>query len=695
MKKQTIAFTAHESSAQKGGVYILRIATILLAIVSWWATAQGMTNYVFATKWQAYLASLAVQSILLGLNFYLPTFWRYTMSKASKYGLGILSVIVLLCSSWFSYVFIAEHSFQESWGTISRLLVQSSYREELYGALDYTEEYDEVLRDILGDQVSALYSQAKGVERGESQTTAPIDLSQDRTNYANNPEYAANQELAEAIQAMESALREEASASDRQIAVSQISELQTRVDRAISTLEDNIEQVNTRIAEAEGRLNLAQNRLNNATGDTDIEALRNAVNTAARNFEAQQDRVSELENDLADYQDAQRLLNRYLSQLTNSSSGTGTQVSTSLRSIQSELLSGDMNIEDIEQEARGIFERLQAAEDTLNTDDTSYQDMMTVLDSFIRNVQKYAEVRESERTLNQLTDDLQQQSNQVNSDWKTAWTESLENLKSEICGLPSYTGTDNQTLRAYDRTNAIDKLDNALRKYISSHNAADQALIYLFNPHRGLAIISMLLALFLDISAFITGFIIDVVEQRQAKRLLKSSFQADTPGIEQAIGMLPGDFAPTPSTARRYVFLTGDFAKEDEHYYYQALDGDKQIEVDIHGEKLQAGFHVEIDGEFFAVVPQELALLRMQNGPRDGIYQNCYLQYSDHMLSIKSSSDEEYRYLATIDDDVPVYQIQKNECVCQDVQDIPPQAWNIAILALNSKGTQVAAIYLM
>lgn len=695
MKKQVVTSTTHESSAQKGGVYILRIATILLAIVSWWATAQGMTNYVFSTRWQAYLASLAIQSILLGLNFYLPTFWRYTVSNFSKWGLAALSAVVLLCSSWFSYVFIVDHSYQESWDMISRLLVQSAYRQELYGALDYTEEYAEVLRETLGNQVSNLYGQAKEVEIGEFQAIEPIDLSQDRIDYADNPEYAANQEIAMAIQILENALREDASASDRDIAIEQISKLQEQVDKEINTLEADIARANAAIIDAEDRLRMAQNRWNNAPDDTDKTDLENAVDTANQNYRTQQSRALELENDLADYQYARRRLGQYLYQMNLSSSGAGTQVSASLRSIQSELLSGEIDTVNVEEGARQIFERLQASEDTLSADDTTYQTMLIVLDSFIRNVQKYAEVKESEQSLNALANNLQQESSSTNSGWKATWTGKLENLKSKIGGLPSYTGTDSQTLRKYDRTDAMDKLDNILRKYISNHNAADQALIYLFNPHCGLAIISILLAFFLDVSAFITGFIIDIVDQRQAKKILRGNLPGDTSEGEEIINVMPNDFASIPSTAQRYVFLTGDFTKEDDHYYYQALEGDEQIEMDMLGEKLQAGFHVEVDGQLRAVTPQELALLRMQNGPRDGIYQDCYLQYSDHMLSIKNDPNEEYHYLATLDDDVPVYQIRKNECVYQDVVDIPPQVWNIAILALNSKGTQVAAIYLM
>ena len=104
---------------------LLRFATVLLAIVSWWSTAQGMRDYVFSQAWQANLASFAIQSILLGLNFYLPTFWRWIHSLRGKICVLALSGVVLFCSSWFSYVFIVGTVYEKSWQTESRLLVQS------------------------------------------------------------------------------------------------------------------------------------------------------------------------------------------------------------------------------------------------------------------------------------------------------------------------------------------------------------------------------------------------------------------------------------------------------------------------------------------------------------------------------------------------------------------------------------------
>ena len=49
-------------------------------------------------------------------------------------------------------------------------------------------------------------------------------------------------------------------------------------------------------------------------------------------------------------------------------------------------------------------------------------------------------------------------------------------------------------------------------RYLTNHNAAQKGLICLISPYREVAVFSLFLALLLDISAFITGVIIDKVE---------------------------------------------------------------------------------------------------------------------------------------------------------------------------------------
>ena len=138
--------TEGKSSAQ-----LLQLAIVCLAIASFFTTAQGMKNYIFhddATI--AYVTSGAIQGILLALSMSLPKFisniWE---KKAFKTGvkalitlvLLVLSAISLFCSSWFSYVYIAETIHKGSWNIDSELLVQQTYRMELYKASDYAKVY--------------------------------------------------------------------------------------------------------------------------------------------------------------------------------------------------------------------------------------------------------------------------------------------------------------------------------------------------------------------------------------------------------------------------------------------------------------------------------------------------------------------------------------------------------------------------
>ena len=90
------------------------------------------------------------------------------------------------------------------------------------------------------------------------------------------------------------------------------------------------------------------------------------------------------------------------------------------------------------------------------------------------------------------------------------YSQKIERLKATISGLPV-----SDSGQEYDRADALDKLDDAQRLYISEHNPVDQALIYLGSPYWQLAAFSLVLAFFLDIAAFITGLVIDVADRRK------------------------------------------------------------------------------------------------------------------------------------------------------------------------------------
>ena len=201
------------------------------------------------------------------------------------------------------------------------------------------------------------------------------------------------------------------------------------------------------------------------------------------------------------------------------------------------------------------------------------------------------------------------------------------------------------------------------------------------------------MAFFLDIAAFTVGFLIYLVEEKNKKEQLLRGLSTQRDRGDAAADT--GFGIVSPATARRYLYLTGDYIRENERFYYKALDGENETEVVLDKPDFQRGFYLEDGGALAAVSPQTLALYQMPNGPRDGIYLNCSLQYREPVLSILEDGKTAFEFLASVGEEVPVYRMQDGQCVSCVTADVPPQKMQMVVLALNNAGTAVAAIYLI
>lgn len=632
------------------------------------------------------------------MNFYLPTFWMNTMGSCSKRTvLASLSLVTLCCSSVFTYIFISGYAYEGAWPTESRLLVQSGYRSELYDAGDYVDEYQELLRDELGGQVSDLYTQAAALETQEASVGEGLNLEQDRKQYVEGEEgeevdFAANSEILSAILAMERAVADGASDSEIQQAEQTLGSLEDQVNEQIAQLEIQIPKSQDAVDNAYQMVQQAEDMLNNAPPGSDIVALQEARDDAVAAWRQARTEWNELNQKQGDYEEALGVIRRYQGSLASASGGS-TAVTAALREIQSGLLQQDIDTEDLANQARNIFEELQAAQTGSGAGDATYTDLLDGMDEMIRDIQAYAELKSSEETLDEQTEELSNASDWSGEDWKEVWTEKLDALKSAIGTLPAYSGTENSLLRNYDRTEAMDHLDDLSRLYIAEHNAVDQAGIYLRSPNRGLALFSLAVAFFLDIAAFTVGFLIYLVEEKNKKEQLLRGLSTQRDRGDAAADT--GFGIVSPATARRYLYLTGDYIRENERFYYKALDGENETEVVLDKPDFQRGFYLEDGGALAAVSPQTLALYQMPNGPRDGIYLNCSLQYREPVLSIQEDGKTAFEFLASVGEEVPVYRMQDGQCVSCVTADVPPQKMQMVVLALNNAGTAVAAIYLI
>ena len=307
---------------------------------------------------------------------------------------------------------------------------------------------------------------------------------------------------------MQTATQEGTSSGVREQAAAALTQLTEQVETRIEQLTQQISQTQDALTAAADAQTSAASALRNAPYGSNTNALQSAYNSAASRLSNLQDTVNQQQQDLQDYQQAQGILQRYAGVLGIAGNAASVQTGQALRSIQSALLQTDVDTEAIEQQARTVFEQLQAAQDSGS--DADFQTLLNDMDSFIRKVQDYAVLKSSGDALQNQIDSMTADTAQDTENWEPLWTEKIERLKAIISGLPV-----SDSGQEYDRADALDKLDDAQRLYISEHNPVDQALIYLGSPYWQLAAFSLVLAFFLDIAAFITGLVIDVADRRK------------------------------------------------------------------------------------------------------------------------------------------------------------------------------------
>ena len=356
-------------------ILLLRICTILLSAVSFWATAQGMIDYTFPQAWQAYAASLGIQGLLLGLNFSLPSFLRKCRDRSQKAVLYFLTIVILFCSSWFSYLYITEQAYGDSWKTERRLLAQAVYREELFEADAYIELYRQDVQNVLTDQIVNLYQQAMNMDQAGVSVSENLNWEEERRQYTAE-DFAAKDAMSLAISAMENASTGEASQDVREQAADVLSGMQSNLQSETDRLAEQISNTHGYLVNAEESLRNAENHLNSIPAGVDYTSYQNTVQQAAKTYESLIQKLDDLESQHADYESALQRTGYYLTILGMAENGVSSYyVGATLREIQRELFKTSPDSEQMLESAANVFDRLQNAVD-LNADSSEYQNIL-------------------------------------------------------------------------------------------------------------------------------------------------------------------------------------------------------------------------------------------------------------------------------------------------------------------------------
>lgn len=745
MDKKDIKNAAKNVGAgEKSGAQLLQFAVICLAIASFFTTAQGMRSYIFnGEPTIAYVTSGAIQGILLALSMNLPRFMRRIWNEKSNVFIKTIIEIVLLiltgislfCSSWFSYVYIAETVHKGSWDTDSELLVQQIYRNELYDASDYSKAYRTYLEAELGHKILNLQSLANQLPTQASDFN--MDWESERQQYASDNTVASSY-MATVINQLKLAFETAPSQENRDLAAQAVTEAQTNIEAELENEKTRLEDVRRNLSTYNDQISNLNQQIRNATTQAEITSLQETLRsyqemqaTAAAQQQTIQQEISALRN-------AQGRLNVYAVNLGLSNSTSSISIKRNLLEMQTELFKDDPDVDSLRNLATETFSNLRNAESlsagSEGESSLSYNALLTRMNALVLNLNDYASIKSIETTLNDLTNGLRRATTSTsNTKWKSVWQTRIENLKAQISALPTFvtssadvseiTESQQRILTGFDRTESCANLDNATRRYINDHNALEQGTIYLTSPYKGLALFALVLAFFLDLSGFVFGVVdLGVIENKNDSGISGNNDREtiDVPKIfksmKEKVGENESQWSIRP-TANSYKVVTGNFRCEDGVYYYGVFENGIHKEwevVDDHVyhegiylvDNIAARKGVALSEKHQDVVFSNQGFEKM---PQDGVYLNGTLSYHEGSLLFKADvgekSDESTEsnaspyYIANVEEYVPVhcYAPRRGENITQPAIDLAkfPMKVKVAVLALNPECTRIVAMYLI
>lgn len=535
-----------EKQIQEGNnTYLLQAAVIFLAVVSFFTTANGMKEYIFRENGAiAYTASTAIQGILLALSMNLPGYlrgiWMRKWNVAVRCFMILMALLLtgvaIFCSSWFSYIYIAEVIHKDSWGTDSELLVQQTYRTQLYDARDYAHTYRLYLEESMGDHIVQLEEQARE-QLKDSVIDFGINWDTEESNYASNGGTAASYMLP-VITAMRRAAAIEPSQEDRDQAARAVEDARGNISQRTENIRQRMDTISANLDVYNRQITNLNNRIQNATEGTDVGALTNALNNYTQMFETATQEQTALELESTQLDRALARLSVYESLLGLNSSTSAITIRSALLEMQSEFFKQEPDETRLLDIAQEIFKNLRNASNEQATGENaqSYTALLSQMNRLIRNLTDYSEIKEIELTLEELIVNLRtatesigvekSDSDQVpdsnssgnssaekevaDTQWKEAWGKRLSDRRAQVSAMPAYSQSEGSVLSEnqinilcnYDRDAASRALDDMIRRYIANHNAIYQGIIYLQSPYYQLAFFALLLAFSFDLAGF-------------------------------------------------------------------------------------------------------------------------------------------------------------------------------------------------
>ena len=385
---------------------LIQAAVVCLATVSLFTTAQGMDKYIFDNTPISFAASAAIQGILLAMSMGLPTYiddvfknqWNVLRKILVAFSIVILTLVALICSSWFSYIYIAEKVHFDSWNTESELLVQQTYREELYNAKDYAHAYRVYLENSLGEKIIELEEIADELEENEQLEALEVEWQAKREEYEKENTLVASYMLP-VLDVMDKAMQKNPSQNSREQAARAIEDAKNNINNSKEIIEQRLAEINGNIDSYSTRITNYTNQINHATEGTDIPSLQAALNNTSELLQKETENQSNLLTEYDQLNDALSKLQIYETYLGLNESTSTITIKTQLLEMQTEFFAENPDEEALLGTAESIFKSLRNASTYEEGDKLSYSNLLVQMNQLILNLKDYSVIKKTEAQL--------------------------------------------------------------------------------------------------------------------------------------------------------------------------------------------------------------------------------------------------------------------------------------------------------
>lgn len=494
--KKNESFNSHNE-----GIRIVKIAAFCFAIVSWFATAQGLQEYVFNGQyWQACMISFGIQSILFVFNLKLPEYFAQigrripnNLRKHRKYHLGkkrgtfkdtfkwtylqkIIAFfygLILVASSFFSFVYMTNLVYQNTRYMDANIVLDRNYRMYLNKVDVYTNEFIKVSQLTINKKLSDLQNLIKD-SNAQSERKSKSEL---------------QNELIE----------KEKEFNDKTAA------------------QENAQDVFDTAKE------IYETPMNVRWRDLDVyEQERRAYNTAREDLQTAKEATSAAKSEV---DKAKLALDNY---------------KPTLNTVVHDLLVKTLNFESSSDELKSLMTELNDIVLETNESEIAAETFAQVvvhtkeLSIAIDNYHLLSMIQSKEGANNDIADfKAQMISNEIivpvpssenfledKKQWETQWKKRFLLLENIIKSVPNYSESttseidnineivDIQSLKEFKAQEISDKIDVIVRTNLANINALERAIKLLFSDFPVLAWFSFGMAIFFDISSLLAGLFI-------------------------------------------------------------------------------------------------------------------------------------------------------------------------------------------